>query len=83
MSGDQVIGTRGFVAWFYAVVYNRILAACKNIFVKISMHLIGLIAIVVGLYFLILTMPSIASVGGLVLLLIGLVVFVIPFGTKK
>ena len=76
-------GTRGRIAWFYAVIYNRILSACENIFVKISLHLIGLTAMVVGLYFFILTMPSFASIGGLLLLLIGLVVFVTPFGTKK
>ena len=29
-----VIGTGGFIAWFYAIIYNKIASACKNIYVK-------------------------------------------------
>jgi uncharacterized membrane protein YdcZ (DUF606 family) len=57
--------------------------ACKNIFVRISLHIIGLIAVIFGLYFFMTTIPSINSLVGLLLMLIGLVIFVIPFGKKK
>jgi hypothetical protein len=79
----MVIGTEGFVAWFYAVIYNRIRIACKNISIKLSIHLIGLIIMMLGLYFFIATLPSFASIAGLFLLLVGMVVFVLPFGDNK
>jgi len=78
----QIIGTKGFVAWFEAVIYNRIRKACKNILVKISVHLLGLIFMMIGIYFLIITMPSFTSIAGLFLILIGLVVFLVPLGAK-
>ena len=78
----QIIGTKGFMAWFYAVIYNRVRKACKNLFVKISVHLLGLIFMILGIYFLIVTMPSFISIAGLFLILIGLVVFWIPLGAK-
>ena len=79
----MVIGTEGFVAWFQGLIYNKILDACKNIYVKVFIHLIGVIAIIIGVYLLITTMPSLVSIGGLFLALIGLVVFVTPFGAKS
>jgi hypothetical protein len=78
----MTIGTKGFVAWFYAVIYNRVRKACKNIFVKISFHLLGMVFMILGIYFLIVTMPSFTSIAGLFLILIGLVVFLIPLGAK-
>ena len=78
----QVIGTKGFVAWFYAVIYNRVRKACKNIFVKIFVHLLGIVFVALGVYFLIVTIPSFTSIAGLFLILIGLVVFLIPLGAN-
>jgi hypothetical protein len=78
----QIIGTKGFVAWFYAVIYNKVRKACKNIFVKISVHLLGIVLMILGAYFLILTMPSFTSIVGLFLILFGLIVFLIPLGAK-
>ena len=83
MVSNGIIGTGGFVAWFYAVIYNRIQNACNNIIIRIFVHLIGLIATIIGLYFLITTMPSFTSIGGMVLIFMGLVIFFIPFGSKK
>ena len=78
------IGTAGFVAWFeaiiYSIIYNKVRKACKNIFVKIFIHLLGLLSIFVGIYFLIATMPSGTSIAGMFLALIGLVIFLIPIG---
>lgn len=79
---NTTIGTKGFVAWFYAVIYMRIVCACKNIFVRITIHSIGLIAIIIGLFALISTMPSSTSIIGLFMILIGIVVFVTPFGAN-
>ena len=78
----MVLGTRGFVAWLEAGVYMRIREACKNIFVRMCVHAVGLVLIIVGLYFLIATMPSMTSVTGLFLGIIGLFIFVIPLGIE-
>jgi len=76
----MVYGKAGFIAWFYAIIYVRLRESCKNIYVKILMHSIGVIAIVVGLFYLITTMPSMISILGMYLVFIGLVVFFIPLG---
>ena len=76
----MVHGKVGFVAWFYGIIYVRLRKSCKNIYVKIVMHSIGVISMVVGLFYLITTMPSIISILGMFLVLVGLVVFFIPLG---
>ena len=78
----MVYGASGFVAWFEAIIYNRIRKACKNILIKIFVYLLGSIFMIIGLYLLILTMPSFTSIAGLFLTLIGLVIFLIPVGVK-
>ena len=77
-----IIGTNGFVAWFYSLIYMRIVRACKNIFVRITIHLLGLIVTIIGLFALITTMPSITSIFGIFLTMIGVVVFIMPFGAN-
>ena len=79
----MVIGTDGQVSWFQGIIYNKIQKACKNIYVKVILHLFGIIALLLGLYLLITTMPSFTSIAGLFLTLIGLIIFVLPFGAKK
>ncbi|HVQ00916.1 MAG TPA: hypothetical protein VMT57_05330 [Candidatus Thermoplasmatota archaeon] len=76
----MVVGTKGFIAWSYATIYSSIRNACKNIYIKIFVHTIGIILMVIGIYFLITTMPSIASVAGLFMTFIGLFIIVIPLG---
>ena len=78
----MVFGTKGFIAWFEVLVYSKLRDACKNIFVKISVHTIGVLLMITGIYFLITTMPSLASIAGLFLIIIGLVIFVIPLGVE-
>lgn len=79
----MVYGKAGFVAWFYAVIYVRLRESCKNIYVKILVHSIGVIAIVVGLFYLITTMPSMTSILGMFLVFMGLVIFFIPLGVDS
>ena len=79
----MVVGTRGFIAWSEAGVYNKIREACKNIFVRVFVHAVGLLLIIGGLYFLIATMPSLTSVAGLFLSIIGLCIFCIPLGITE
>jgi hypothetical protein len=79
----MVIGTRGFIAWLEAGVYAKIRGTCKNIFVRIFVHAVGLLLIIGGLYFLISTIPSMISVAGLVLSMIGVFIFCIPLGMEK
>ena len=77
---SQIIGSRGHIAWFEGIIYNRVRKACKNLAIKILVHSIGLILMVIGLFYLITTFPSIMSVGGLLLMFIGFVVFMTPLG---
>jgi len=72
----MIIGTKGFIAWFKAIVCNEIRRACKNIFVKIFVHSLGVLFMIIGIYFLIVTMPSLTSIMGLFLIFIGLLDFV-------
>ena len=76
----MIYGKTGFIAWFYAVIYVRIRDACKNIYVKLLVHSIGLITMVVGLFYLITTMPSFTSILGMFLVFIGFIFFLIPLG---
>ena len=76
----MVYGKAGFIAWFYAIIYNRLRDACKNIYVKLLVHSIGIITIVVGMFYLITAMPSITSIFGMFLVFIGFIFFLIPLG---
>ncbi|DAC71824.1 MAG TPA: hypothetical protein DSN98_08370 [Thermoplasmata archaeon] len=78
----MVIGTRGFIAWFETVIYNKIRETCKNILLKIFVHAFGVLLMVGGIYFLITTMPSMISIAGLILIFIGLFIFLIPLGVE-
>ena len=78
----MVIGTAGFIAWFEGIIYNIVRKACKNIFVKIFVHLLGLSLAIIGIYLLVTTMPSVTSIFGMFLSLIGIVMFITPIGVK-
>ena len=78
----QIIGTDGFVAWFYSIIYMRVVRACKNNFIRILVHSIGLIITIYGLYTLITSILTPLSVYGIFLILGGIVIFVIPFGVN-
>jgi len=79
----QIIGTRGFIAWFYAIIYMRVVRACKkNIFVRIFVHSTGLIITIFGLYTFITSILSKLSIYGLFLIFAGIIIFVTPFGVN-
>ena len=77
------MGSKGFITWFYAIIYVNLIKACKNIFVKSLLYLIGIIFIMVGLFYLITTMPSFTSISGVILAFIGLFLFLVPFGANS
>lgn len=77
------MGSKGFITWFYAIIYVNLIKACKNIFVKSLLYLIGIIFIMVGLFYLITTMPSVTSISGVILAFIGLFLFLVPFGANS
>jgi len=79
---NGTIGTKGFVAWFYILIYMRMIKACKNNFIRWAIHSIGLIITIFGLFYLISTMPSMTSILGMFLVFVGIVVFVTPFGVN-
>ena len=79
----QIIGTRDFIAWFYAIIYMRVVRVCKKyFFVKITIHTIGLIIIIIGLYAFITSILLKLSIYGLFLIFAGIIIFVIPFGVN-
>jgi len=80
MGIGQTIGTGGFISWFYAVIYVNIRKACKNIIIRLLIHIIGLILMILGLNYLITTFPSAISASSIFLILIGFFVFMIPMG---
>ena len=79
---NDVIGSDGFVAWFYAIFYMKVVKACRNIVVRMFIYSIGIIIIIIGLFYFILTMPSIISIIGMFMILIGVIVFITPFGVN-
>jgi len=79
----MVYGKTEFIAWFYAIIHNRLRKTCKNIYVKLLVHSIGVIIMVAGMFYLITAMPSMISIFGMFLAFIGLVIFLIPFGTDS
>ena len=81
-NGTGVIGTEGFVAWFYAIIYNRVRKACENIFIKIFVHIIGLTSMIIGLYFLMARMPPLSIAAGIFFIMGGLVIFLTPIGVE-
>lgn len=80
MCASQIIGTRGFVALFEAVVYNKVRKACKNIVIKILVHSIGLILMITGMFYLITSFIFPIGNFGLILMFVGFIVFITPFG---
>jgi hypothetical protein len=78
----MIVGTRAFIAWFEAILYNPIREVCRNIVVKIVVHTIGTVLMIGGLFFLITTIPSITSIEGLLLIFIGCFIFLIPLGVE-
>ena len=78
-----IIGTEGYVAWLFGPIYLKIRNACKNILVKMLVHSIGLILGIIGIFYLIATIPSFLSVLGVIITLFGVIIFVTPLGIEK
>jgi hypothetical protein len=79
----MVYSGRGFVTWFEIFIYNKIRKACKNTIIKIFVHSLGLIFMIVGIYYLFATIPSFTSIFGMFLSFVGFVVFLIPLSVEK
>ena len=79
----MVIGSSGFVAWFYAVTWQLLRNASKNIYARYAIHAVGLVFIIIGLYPILRFLHPVLQFGRFALLLGGLVIFVTPFGVEK
>ena len=77
------IGTKGFVTWFEIEIYEKVRKTCKNLYIRLLVHSLGLIAMIIGLYFLLTNNPSLKSILGLFLIIFGSVIFITPFGVDK
>ena len=81
-NGTGGIGTEGFVSWFYAIIYKRVRKACENIFIKIFVHIIGLISMIIGLFFLMTSTPPLSIAAAIFFIMGGLVIFLTPVGVE-
>ena len=78
-----IYGSRGQRAWFFAFIYMWIRDVCrKSIHVKLFIHAIGLISMIIGLFLLVTTLPSLLSIFGVIIALCGLVTFFTPLGLE-
>ena len=79
----MVIGTEGFVGWFYAVTWRLIQRFCKKTYGKFITHSLGVILIILGMYPIIRFLNPIFQFGGLALIFGGLVLFITPFSLNQ
>jgi len=79
----MIVGSEGFVAWFYGVTWKTLKNASKNIYAKYTIHTVGLIFCIVGLYPILQFLNPILQFAGLALFLGGMVIFITPFGVEK
>jgi hypothetical protein len=75
----NIIGTEGFVAWFYAVTWRSLQNFSRKTYGKYTTLIVGLLLMILGLIPIIKLMNPVLVVGGLALLLGGIVIFSIPF----
>ena len=79
----RVPGERGYITWFYSIIYMWIRKVCRrHIFVKLLVHSIGVIGMVFGIFLLISTMPSITSLIGILIGLFRLILFITPMNLE-
>ena len=75
--------SRGQRAWFFGIIYMWIREVCrKSIYVKLFVHAVGLISMIVGLYLLVSTIPSLTSIIGVFIGLFGVFIFFTPFSLE-
>jgi hypothetical protein len=79
----SIIGTEGFVAWFYAVTWRSLQNFNRKTYGKYTTHVVGLLFMILGLIPIIRLMDSLLVVGGLALLLGGIVIFIVPFSVVE
>ena len=79
----MVIGTRGHKTLLFGFIYNWIRQGCKNLYIKLFIHSMGLILIIIGLNLLIGYFLEPLSIIGLFLCFIGLFLFITPFGVEN
>jgi len=75
----SIIGTEGFVAWFYAVTWRLLQDFSRKTYGKYITHIIGLLFMILGLIPIIKLMNPVLMFGGIALLLGGIVIFLVPF----
>jgi hypothetical protein len=79
----SIIGSGGFIAWFYAVTWRLLQDFSRKTYGKYITHIIGLLFMILGLIPIIKLMNPVLVVGGIALLLGGIVIFSIPFFVRS
>ena len=73
---------KGFIAWFYAVIYMKLIDLCeKYTLVRYMLHITGLFFILLGFYLITLGYGEIFF--GIILSYLGVIIFITPFGANK
>ena len=80
---NGIIGTEGYIAWLFGPIYLKIRNAYKNIYLKMFIHSIGLVFGIIGIYYLIATLPSFLSMIGIFIALFGFIIFLTPLGIEN
>jgi hypothetical protein len=80
---EMSVGFGAHRGFFFVFIYMWIRDVCrKSIYVKLFVHSIGLISMILGLFLLVSTLPSMTSIMGVFLGLFGLVLFFTPFSLE-
>lgn len=79
----MIIGTNGFVAWFYTVTWKLLQEFSRKTYGKYITHSLGITLIILGMFPIIRFLNPMLQFGGLALILGGLVFFITPFGVEQ
>jgi len=79
----MIIGTDGFVAWFYSVIWRLLQQFSRKKYGKYITHSLGVLFIIFGIYPIIRFLHPMLQFSGLMIILVGITFFVTPFGIKQ
>ena len=79
----MIMGTSGFVAWFYAVTWRLLQNFSRRTYGKYITHSLGVIFIIIGMFPILKLMHPLPLFGGFALILGGIVIFITPFGVEQ
>ena len=79
----MIVGSKGQITLLNGFFYKWIRQGCKNLYIKLIIHSIGLIVLLMGISLFICYIVKPLSVLGIFLSFIGLFLFLTPFGIEN